>query len=581
VAFHGVSWKQPNRSIGTPATATQQQLDNNIHNTPQVMAELDHFENHGDVWRESTRVGNSVDRKSQAANDAMRKEMSGLTDADNLVLRELTRDQVRIEQLKESVIVPLLMMLDNKTKQMTDGEVHEYIKARLCANGSKQNVSHEDKTSPTPSHDAIRLFIANAQRLGLQLFVADYSQAYIQGIWPEHVPKIIGTYNGKHYLIEKPLYGLKQSGKLWRDTIVKIYTKLGFTMDPHDPCIFRRTDSTGTTTVLIYVDDVLYFNSSEATRKKFETDIESTGNKLTLMGPACDFAGYTLTRLKDGALHLSCKNTIVKMMAKNHSILKPYRVRTPWQSDRVRSRRERTHPEPLDARRTKTYQSLVGSFIYATTSARPEISTVLSRLASHQQSPTEHDLEDAIYLAMYLRDTLNHGIVFPWGANTMHQVMYVDANHGDKRDSKQRARTGALIYMGGCLVAWTSHKHEMAVIGSRDAEYVAAHDGIQLGDVINYMQDGYEKPGATPRPTPVLYTDNKVMLNQLQKGAMPTVQRQALFRCPIVKDHYDRKMIIFDKVHTSVNPADLLTKETPPIKFTELAQMMVSNVRIL
>jgi hypothetical protein len=298
------------------------------------------------------------------------------------------------------------------------------------------------------------------------------------------------------------------------------------------------------------------------------------------MGPARDFAGLTITRVKRGALHLSCKNTIVKMIAKHHHILPQRRVTTPWKSDAVRDNRDRIAAEPLDAKNTKVYQSLCGTFIYAATSTRPEISTVYSRLAAHQHSPTAHNLDDAIHLAMYLRDTPEHGLVFPWGTNTMNQIIYTDANHGDKYDIKQRARTGALIYMGDCLVAWASHKHEMAVIGSRDAEWIACHDGIQIGDVCNYIQDTYEKPGASPRPAPQLHTDNEVMLKQLDKSTFPITQRQAVFRCPIVKAFYDEKKMIFYKIHTSVNPSDLLTKETPHLTFCKLAQMMVSNVRI-
>jgi hypothetical protein len=525
-------------------------------------------------------VGAKVDKKSQETADAIRKEMDGLTTTIEPVLRKLSQEELRAAKITGRTIVPLLMILDAKTKQMPNGEVEQYIKARLCANGSTQDVLHSDKTSPTPSQITTRLFIANAQSLGLQLFVADYSQAYIQGIWPIGLEKIIGTYNNEHYCIEKPLYGLKQSGKIWRDTIVQIYTTLGFTMDTDDPCIFRRTTATGTTTLLIYVDDVLYYSTNTQSRLKFEHDIRNTGNKLTLMGPARDFAGLTLTRCANGELHLSCKNTIVKMMAKHHAILGAQPVTTPWISETMRDRRDITAAEPLSPKDTQTYQSFVGTFIYAATSTRPEISTAYSRLATKQRTPSQHDLADAIHLAKYLRDTPNHGLVFPWGTKTMHQIIYTDANHGDKRDEKQRARSGALIYMGDCLVAWTSQKQEMAVIGSRDAEWIACHDGIHIGDVCNYMQDAYEQPGAPPRPVPQLHTDNQVLLNQLAKNTIPITQRLAMFRCPIVKAYYDAAKVIFYKIHTSVNPSDLLTKETPHITFCKLAQMMVSNVHI-
>jgi hypothetical protein len=158
--------------------------------------------------------------------------------------------------------------------------------------------------------------------------------------------------------------------------------------------------------------------------------------------------------------------------------------------------------------------------------------------------------------------------------------IYTDANHGNKRDPKQRARTGVLIYLGGCLVAWSSHKQEMALVGSRDAEWIAAADGIHIGETINFMQDAYEVKGSPPRPTTQLHTDNEVMLKQLIKGSVPTPQRLAIFRAPQVKHFFDNCRIIFYKVHTDVNPSDLQTKETPRMKFVNLAKMMVCNVFI-
>jgi hypothetical protein len=523
-------------------------------------------------------IGAKVDRQSVEAKAAEEKEFQALIDG--IVLRYLHREER--QQLIESgtAVVPLIMRVDCKTKQMIDQKVHSYLKARLCANGSKQDVLLCDRSSPTPSQPTIRLFMANAQQSGYELRVLDYSMAFIQAKFKQESDKDIGTYKGKYYLIERPLYGLKTSGKLWRDAVVAIYEKMGFIMDETEPCIFRRTDHLGTTSVLIYVDDVLYTCTNEATRKQFEHDVTNTGNKLTLMGKALDFAGYSITRLADGAIHISTTNSIVKMEAKHQTILKNHHTYLPWQSETVRERRESTSPPILLSPKDKlTYQSLVGTFIYVVTTTRPECSTIYSRLAAKSHTPTNHDMEEAIHMAMYLRDTRDHGLIYPWKEQVMHQVIYTDANHGDKRDPQQRARTGALIYMGGCLIAWTSHKQTTALVGSRDAEYIAAADGLHIAEVISFMQDRYETEGSPPRPSPELHTDNEVMLKQLQKGSVPLVQRLAEFRAPQVKRSFDTKRVTFYKVHTKENVSDLLTKETPRAVFDYLGQRLVSNVQ--
>jgi flagellar biosynthesis/type III secretory pathway protein FliH len=89
--------------------------------------------------------------------------------------------------------------------------------------------------------------------------------------------------------------------------------------------------------------------------------------------------------------------------------------------------------------------------------------------------------------------------------------------------------------------------------GSQDGSQEGSQDGSQEGS-----QDG----------------------SQEAKNSIPITQRLAIFRCPIVKAYYDAAKVIFYKIHTSVNPSDFLTKETPHNTFCKLAQMMVSNVHI-
>lgn len=575
-AFSGVPWQRPH--IRKNAIASDAERTRTLECLPTPTGDEIAFDYRDDaIFNTVAKVGIKVDKKSLAARAAEKKEIDGLREGE--VLRPLTKTELR-ELIKAGhTTVPLIMILDHKLKQMTDGQVHEYIKARLCANGKHQEVDRCDKSSPAPSQDAIRLFIANAQHNGQELYVLDYSQAYIQGSFKRQADKVIGVYQGQYFLIEKPLYGLKTSGALWRDEVVKIYEKLGFVMDKDEPCIFRRTTDLGTTSIIIYVDDVMYACSTEAARQQFEHDVSNTGNKLTLMGRAIDFAGYSMTRLTKGGLHLSSTNSIAKMEAKHLNLFPDKHVFMPWQSDTVRDNRDTKHvPIPLTTAEILLYQSLVGTFTYVVSTTRPECCTVYSRLASRSRDPTNHDMEDAIHMAMYLRDTRYYGIVYPWRSNTMHQEILTDANHGDKRDPKQRARTGALIYLGGCLVAWTSHKQTTSLIGSRDAEWIAAADGLHLGETISFMQDKYETKGAPLRPTTILHTDNEVMLKQLQKGSVPTVQRLAMFRAPQVKSYFENKAVIFYKIHTKDNTSDLLTKETPRATFNLLAGKLVTNV---
>ncbi len=67
-------------------------------------------------------------------------------------------------------------------------------------------------------------------------------------------------------------------------------------------------------------------------------------------------------------------------------------------------------------------------------------------------------------------------------------------------------------------------------------------------------------------------------LKQLIRGVLPQTQRLAQYKMPIVFHSYRSGTTVFYKVLTSINPSDLLTKETDRPTFIRLATMMISNI---
>lgn len=56
--------------------------------------------------------------------------------------------------------------------------------------------------------------------------------------------------------LEKILYGLKQSGRMWKLMLHDILMSLSFSQCYTDICLYIKTDTNGKTVVGIYVDDV-------------------------------------------------------------------------------------------------------------------------------------------------------------------------------------------------------------------------------------------------------------------------------------------------------------------------------------
>ena len=75
--------------------------------------------------------------------------------------------------------------------------------------------------------------------------------------------------------LEKSLYGLKQSARLWHKDVTKWLLEKGFTRSLWDPCLFIRTCKRGTLLCTLWVDDVP-FNGPSVLKKEFVQEFLKT-----------------------------------------------------------------------------------------------------------------------------------------------------------------------------------------------------------------------------------------------------------------------------------------------------------------
>ena len=133
----------------------------------------------------------------------------------------------------------------------------------------------------------ILVAIANAHRLKLEQL--NVKMAYLYGDLNETIymdpPEGISTTPDDVWLLEKSLYGLKQSGKAWNDKIHDILTTMGFNHCAGDQCIYIYNADSTYCALALYVDDILLACDSEPFMHKLKADLKSNF-KITELGPA-------------------------------------------------------------------------------------------------------------------------------------------------------------------------------------------------------------------------------------------------------------------------------------------------------
>jgi hypothetical protein len=139
--------------------------------------------------------------------------------------------------------------------------------------------SNEEIAAPVMSQMELRLLTSLAVYHKRVLKNCDVKQAFIQSSLPPDEeyflrppPGCTRSKPGEYWRLLRSLYGLKRAPKLWYTMLSNHLRSMGLKQSAHSPCIFTGTLIPGESTIYvgIYVDDIIYFSSSDKVERKFE-----------------------------------------------------------------------------------------------------------------------------------------------------------------------------------------------------------------------------------------------------------------------------------------------------------------------
>jgi len=149
------------------------------------------------------------------------------------------------------------------TKVDADGKPVLY-KARLVARGFQQR-EHGDTYSPVCRLETVRALIALASIHSLDLRHVDFTNAFVNAKIDDEVYIKLPTVQGLHgggsvRKLNRALYGLKSSPRLWNEALHKTIVELpefNFKVSSSDRCLYVGNYKGRFIAVGIHVDDVL------------------------------------------------------------------------------------------------------------------------------------------------------------------------------------------------------------------------------------------------------------------------------------------------------------------------------------
>ena len=134
---------------------------------------------------------------------------------------------------------------------------------------------------------------------------------------------------------------------------------------------------------------------------------------------------------------------------------------------------------------------VAGKLFYLAENTRPDIKAACGKLSMYLHNPHETHWKGLVHLAKYLRGTVNKGLLYKRGVNEKGErnnsdsilfnclVGYVDSDWaGYLRD--RRSRSGWIVMLNGCVIAWFSKLQANVACSSTEAELIAAQSVVMM-----------------------------------------------------------------------------------------------------
>ena len=469
-------------------------------------------------------------------------------------------------------------------KRNENNDIIRY-KVRLVAQGFSQRpgIDYEETYSPVMDAITFHFLISLAVSEELDMRLMDVITAYLYGSIDSDIhmkipkgfklPEAISTKPRSMLSIklQRSLYGLKQSGRMWYNRLSEYLLKEGYVNNPICPCVFIKKSETGFSIIAVYVDDLNLVGTLEELTKtaeylKKEFEMKDLGKTKFCIG-------LQIEHFPNGVLvHQS---TYIKKILKRFNMDKAHPLSSPMV---VRSLDVKNDPFRPCEKSEKllgpevSYLSVIGALMYLANCTRPNIAFSVNLLARYSSAPTRRHWKGIQHILRYLNGTTDMGLFY---SNKSKEKLLGYADAGYLSDPhKARSQTGYVFNYNGTAISWRSVKQTMVATSSNHSEIIAIHEAsrecIWLRSMIHHIQESCGLSSVKDKPT-ILFKDNAACIAQI-KGGYIKGDRTKHISLKFFYTHELQKNgeIDVQQIRSSDNLADLFTKALPTSTFKKL-----------
>lgn len=443
----------------------------------------------------------------------------------------------------------------------SDKNGNKTYKARYVAKGftQEEGIDYSETFSPTTRMSSIRTLSQIAVQHDLEIHQMDVKAAYLNApidceLFVEQPLGFEEKDKDKYVLkLKKSLYGLKQSGRNWNNTLDQHLSKEGFIRSINEPCLyFNRVKNIF---LLIWVDDIMIAAKSSDMRH-IKGLLEDKFHMKDL-GQIDYFLGIEFEIGKD-TISMSQSNFISTILERfGMTNCKPRA--TPIEMKPLKG-----DETPLNANELTRYRQMVGALIYLMVATRPDLSYAVTKLSQYMSNALQLHMTMAKHVLRYLKGTIHEKLSFMKSNEPFSITGFCDSDWANSEDRKSVTGYAFKLSKNGSLISWKSKKQPTVALSSCEAEYMSLTSATQEGKYLCSLLNEILNCKLSPF---TIFCDNQGAIALAKNPINHQRSKHIDIRYHFVRDEVVKKKLTILYVPSVDNIADIFTKALSKVKF--------------